>query len=57
MGGKREHYITEKTMYNKQSRERRSIFGVALVLVQNYVLGLIGHVLGWAYLIKTSASS
>ncbi len=46
MGGKREYYIIEKTMYNRQSRERRSIFRVALVLVQNHVLGLVGHVLG-----------
>ncbi len=27
------------------------------LLVQNHVLGLVGHVLGWAYLIETSASS
>ncbi len=46
MGRKREYYIIKKTMYNKQSRERRSIFRVALVLVQNYVLGSVGHVLG-----------
>ncbi len=46
MGGKREYYIIKKTIYNRQSRERRSIFRVALVLVENYVPSLVGHVLG-----------